>query len=432
MDSHSTRFNVVVIGAGPAGIAAACAVAETGQSVAVLDQSPWLGGQIWRGAISKRDVPLAAQWIERLRRSSVEIFSRASVFAAPVPRSLQAERPAGVLEIRWDRLILATGARELFLPFPGWTLPGVVGPGGLQAMVKGGWPVEGKRVVVAGSGPLLLAAADGLRQHGAHILVIAEQAPLTSVSRFGAGLWRYPGKLIQASQVKARLLGIPYRCGCWPVRAEGADTVQRVVLTNGHRTWTHECDYLACGFHLVPNLELPSLLGCELEDGFVKVNASQETTVADVFCAGEPTGIAGVESALVEGELAGYAAAGFREPIPALQAKRARWHRFRDALKCAFVLRAELRRLAAPETIVCRCEDVRHELLAGHRDWRAAKLHTRCGMGPCQGRVCGAATQFLFGWNTAAVRPPILPVSLGALVSPATTCYDPERTQAKE
>jgi len=420
MNNQRHQFEIVVVGAGPAGLAAACVAAEAGRTVAVLDNSPWLGGQIWRGEQARPANAAAQRWLRRLGKSGARVFPNATAFAAPAPRLLLAETPTGVLEITWRKLVLATGARELFVPFPGWTLPGVVGPGGLHALSKAGWPVAGQRVVVAGTGPLLLAVADGLKQHGAQIRVVAEQAPLVKVLRFGLGLWRQPGKLIQGAGVKARLLGVPYRCGCWPVKAEGGDRVRQVTLTDGRRTWTEDCDYLACGFHLVPNVELAALLGCAPRAGVVAVNEFQETSAADIFCAGEPTGVGGADGALVEGEIAGLAATGLAERARPLFGRRAAWHHFRDALNQAFALRVELRQLATADTIVCRCEDVRRGSLAAFDDWRTAKLHTRCGMGACQGRTCGPAAQFLLGWENLSVRPPVFSVSVGALVCAET------------
>src|SRR5581483_8105173 len=193
----------------------------------------------------------------------------------------------------WQRLVLATGARELFLPFPGWTLPGVIGPGGLQALVKNGWPIRGRRVVIAGSGPLLPAVADGLKKFGARIPSINEQTPRERLVEFGLQLWRYPDKLAQGLGIRWRLRGVPYRCGVWPVLAEGDDEVRSVTLTDGRKLWTEPCDALACGFHLVPNVELPRLFGCALDRGFVRVDEWQATSASEIFCAGEPTGIGG-------------------------------------------------------------------------------------------------------------------------------------------
>src|SRR5262249_28725700 len=219
------------------------------------------------------------------------VLDRTTVIASPSSGVLLAERAQKPLQIHFKKLILATGARELFLPFPGWTLPGVIGPGGLQSLAKNGWPVNEKRVVIAGSGPLLLAVAVGLKRLGATIVGIAEQASGDSVRKFGFFLARHPSKLWQGIQLKLRITGIPYRYGAWPVRAEGAQQVTRVTLTDGHDTWTEDCDYLACGFGLVPNVELPLALGCELKDGFVWVESNQATSVSNVYCAGEPTGI---------------------------------------------------------------------------------------------------------------------------------------------
>jgi NADPH-dependent 2,4-dienoyl-CoA reductase/sulfur reductase-like enzyme len=322
---------------------------------------------------------------------------------------LLAEHPTGPRQIEWERLILATGARELFLPFPGWTLPGNFAPGGLQSLAKHGWPVAGKRIVLAGSGPLLLAVGGGLRKMGASIVSINEQAPLSRLISFGAGLLPWPAKLAQAVRLKWTLRGTPFRCGVWPVGAEGAGQLRAVALTDGRRQWKEECDLLACGFGLVPNVELPLALGCHLDNDFVRVDQWQASSVAGVYCAGELTGIGGADAALVEGEIAGLAASGREDAARRLMARRAAWRRFRAALAAAFALREEVARLAAAETVVCRCEDVRFDRMKSFAGWRDAKLQTRCGMGPCQGRVCGAAARVLFGWGMESVRPPVLP-----------------------
>ena len=194
------------------------------------------------------------------------------------------------------------------------------------------------------------------------------------------------------------------------------------MLTNGDRTWIESCDLIACGFHLVPNTELASLLGCVVRNGCVIVDEHQVSSVPNIYSAGEPTGIAGVDAALVQGTIAGLAAAGKIAEAHALQSRRKRESAFGSALNRAFALRSELKSLAAHDTIVCRCEDVRYSDLAKHTSWTDAKLQTRCGMGPCQGRVCGPAVEFLFGWHNNSVRPPIFPVPLSALCgNPAST-----------
>ncbi len=416
MSERKFHFEIVIVGAGPAGLAAACAAAQSGKRVALVDDTPWLGGQIWRGQQARPTIPQAREWIEKFRRSGATLLDQTSVIASPRKGELLAEHPDGPREIHWQQLILATGARELFLPFPGWTLPGVFGPGGLQALVKNGWPIEGKRVVIAGSGPLLLAVADGLKKYGAKIVCVVEQAPWSRVMRFGFGLLAHPDKLLQGIGIKSRLLGVRCHFAAWPVKAEGDEQVRSVTFADGQRRWSHDCDLIACGFGLVPNVELPLALGCELENGFVWTDQWQGTSEKNVFCAGEPTGVGGADCAITEGQIAGYAASGQSDKAEALFGQRASWHRFRVALAGAFALRDELKSLATNDTLLCRCEDVTMGRVKQFSGWRDAKLQTRCGMGPCQGRVCGAAAKFILGWGMESVRPPVFPARVQSLI----------------
>lgn len=411
------RFDVLVIGGGPAGMAAAVRAAECGVHVGIADDNPAPGGQIWRGESEDGQSKEAAKWYRLLRTSGVTMLCATRVFHSPEAGMLLAETADHLLELSYRSLILATGARERFLPFPGWTLPNVMGAGGLQAMVKSGLPIDGKRVVVAGTGPLLLAVAAYLRNHGAVIPIICEQASWASLARFGMTLTGQPGKIFQGLHLKKDLGNVPFAANSWPLAAHGVKAVENVTISRGGKSETLECDYLACGFHLVPNTELPLLLGCQIRGGYVQIDDFQQTSVQGVFCAGEPTSIGGVELSLIEGEIAGFVAGGRQEKARNLFAGRDKARRFARVLEQTFCLRRELRSLPNAETMVCRCEDVAHSRLQQHASWRAAKLHTRCGMGPCQGRVCGPATQFLFKWIPDSVRPPIFPArveNLGA------------------
>jgi NADPH-dependent 2,4-dienoyl-CoA reductase/sulfur reductase-like enzyme len=413
------RFDVLVIGGGPAGLAAAARAAERGATVGIVDDNPKLGGQIWRASCGQ-DHPDTARWAEQLRRANVTIFAGSRVVHQIEPGVLLAEQMQSARELRYDRLVLATGARERFLPFPGWTLPNVFGAGGLQAMVKCGLPVTDKKVLVAGSGPLLLAVAAYLRNCGARILMICEQTSARALAQFGVSLWREPAKLAQALRLKMDLAGIPFATRTWPIEAHGSDVLESVVISRSGRAKAIACDYLACGFHLIPNTELAALLGCTIESGFVSVNDLQETSVSGVFCAGEPTGIGGLELALIEGQIAGLAASGQIAEARQLFRQRRQALRFTRGLEKTFRLSPELQKLAKAETIVCRCEDVTYSRLRLYQSWTAAKLQTRCGMGACQGRVCGPVTQFLFKWNPDSVRPPIFPARVESLALKAT------------
>lgn len=398
--------NIVVIGSGPAGIAAAVSAAKFDTRVRLVDDNPEAGGQIWRGGGG-------GDWVAKLR--GVERLFEARVIAVDAAaRRLTIEQGAGRRMLEYDRLILATGAREVFIPFPGWTQPWIAGVGGLQALVKGGLPVKGKRVAVAGSGPLMLAVASYLRKKGALIISISEQASVASLAGFVREVLRHPGKMLQGAQLQAGLFGIPFRTGCWVERAEpGA-----LWFRSGEKRFREEVDFAAISYGLAPNTELAEALGCEVGTSGVRVDGWQRTSVEGVYCAGEATGIGGLECSLVEGEIAGLGAAG--RDARGLAGKKAKAQQFADALNRAFALRPELRTLPCDDTVVCRCEDVTYGQIAKQSQFqpsfRAAKLHTRCGMGPCQARVCGPALDFLFGWKTESVRPPVFPARVGSLI----------------
>jgi NADPH-dependent 2,4-dienoyl-CoA reductase/sulfur reductase-like enzyme len=270
---------------------------------------------------------------------------------------------------------------------------------------------------VAGTGPLLLAVAAYLRKHGAEMPVMCEQASWSDLAKFGLALSVWPEKIAQALQLKRNLAGVPFAANSWPLAAHGQQALESITISRAGKKENIRCDYLACGFHLIPNIELPLFLGCCVHNGFVQVDDFQTTTVPSIFCAGEPTSIGGVELALVEGQIAGLAAAGRGSEAKALFGKRQKARRFARLLDRTFRLRSELKSLPLPETMVCRCEDVSYSRLRQHRSWRAAKLHTRCGMGPCQGRVCGPATQFLFNWNPDSIRPPVFPARVETLAA---------------
>jgi NADPH-dependent 2,4-dienoyl-CoA reductase/sulfur reductase-like enzyme len=419
----SARFDVLVAGAGPGGMAAATIAAEAGKRVCLLDANPSPGGQIWRGmrARTARQYPHGkpfAQWADRLAKSSCEVWNGWQVVDAAGTGRLRAESESGTCDLEYGQLVLATGARERFLPFPGWTLPGVMGAGGAQALVKSGLDARGKRVVVAGSGPLLLAVAAALTRAGARIEAIVEQAPLVQLAGLGLHmLFAHPGKLAEGARYRMRALGAGYRTGAWISRVEGRARVERAWIREGNSERALACDWVACGFHLVPNLELPRLLGCRIAEGYVAVDALQQSSIQGVACIGELTGVGGLEKALVEGQIAGHTVAGHESLARALNPQRRKQQDFAIRLDRAFALRAELRSTLTAPTVVCRCEDIAHSALVGCHSWREAKLHTRCGMGPCQGRICGAATEFLYGWGPADTRPPVYPVRVSTLVT---------------
>jgi D-hydroxyproline dehydrogenase subunit alpha len=415
------RYDVAIVGAGPGGLAAAHAAASHGARVALIDAQSQPGGQVWRKDIEHG-------WPRRARTCIAGVIEHPRISWLAQTQVVHAEAGSLLVEdevrawrLEHDALILANGARELWLPFPGWTLPGVTGAGGLQALAKQGWPLRGRRVVIAGSGPLLLAAAVTARRHGAQVLGIYEQASATDVHRFARSLWRWPGKAWQAASLRAQLSGIPYRCGSIVREALGTQALQAVEVESERGSERLSCDHLAVGFGLVPNIELAQMLGCRLnrQDTHprVDVDAMQRTSLADVYAVGELCGIGGRDSAWIEGFIAGHAAVGAAVEPDWLRRQRHARH-FAAGLHRHFRLTPRVRALARPDTLICRCEDVPLQALGGHADARSAKLATRCGMGACQGRLCGSALAELELFPRSGSRPPLFPARLSTLGDP--------------
>ncbi len=414
---------LLIVGAGPAGMAAALAAAPSGARITLLDDNPAPGGQIWRDGPAAHLPPQALRQREALARcANVRVLCGTRVVGLAGAQALLLEDAERGWTQHYDKLILCTGARELLLPFPGWTLPGVTGAGGLQALIKAGLPVRGERIVIAGSGPLLLAAAATARQAGAQVLRVAEQASLASVTAFAVQLARWPGKALQALTLADK----SYRTTSHLVSAQGRGRIESVRVQQGGKITDMACDRIACGFGLVPNTQLGQLLGCTLVPALggaqaLAFDAFQATSVPGIYAAGECTGFGGCERALAQGTIAGHAAVGNIAAAQQRWPERARWEAFATQLHRRFALAPSLKQLPRPDTLVCRCEDVPHAALAQYSGWTEAKLHTRCGMGACQGRVCGAAAQYLFGWTPPAPRPPLSPARIATLADLSNT-----------
>ncbi|SCE30955.1 NAD(P)/FAD-dependent oxidoreductase [Streptomyces sp. DvalAA-19] len=355
-------------------------------------------------------------------------------------------------------LLLATGAYERQLPFPGWTLPGVVAAGGAQAVLKDSRALPGRRIVVAGSGPLLLAVAVSLAEAGAEIPVLAEAGSYAAYATRPGTLARNPAKAVEGARLAGELLRyrIPVRTRSAVVRAHGTDRVEAVTLATLDREWRPVagtevrigCDALAVGHGLVPQLELAVTLGCTLRtapDGTpaVVVDDQQRTDIAGLWAAGESTGIGGVESALEEGRVAalsmtaslhqggqGHQRGQVYQRGRGWATTTARQRRFADLMAGVHRPGAHWTHWLTDETEVCRCEEVTvHELRQayelGARDARSAKLLTRAGMGWCQGRMCETAVACLAAGGDGSAplaparRPLSCPVSLRDLAESA-------------
>lgn len=432
MPASSADYDIAVLGAGPAGLAAAAAARETGVSVALVDSSPGLGGQYWRGA--SRDPEFAAL---RARLDGVTLLSEHAVWHIEPGFTLHV---TGRSPVRARRLVLAPGAYDRQLPFPGWTLPGVYTAGGVQALLKGHGVVAGRRIVVAGTGPFLLAVAAGL---GDAVAGVFEAGTPLGFARHPLAVAGALGKVAEGARY-LRVVGKRYQTKTMVIAAHGTDELTGVTVAKVDAAWQVvpgterevPCDALAVGYGFTPQLELPLQLGCATHldvDGSLVATADdrQMSTVEGVFLAGEVCGVGGSALAVTEGLIAGRQAAGVAAGPRLMRSRRAQ-RRFAVAMHQAFpVRRGWLDRVGA-DTVVCRCEEVPHRAVTaavhhlGATDPRTVKLLARPGMGLCQGRVCGFATACVVAdrldravteadLRGMAARPIAQPVTLGEL-----------------
>ncbi|MGV9297289.1 FAD-dependent oxidoreductase [Amycolatopsis sp. NPDC003676] len=414
-----SRYDVIVVGGGPSGLAAAEAASGNGLRVALVDASAQIGGQYWR---RPRDQAAAQHGttLESLRRRLIDVdhYSEHQVWLlepagehrlhlAPAHESVRTAAPP-VLRAR--SLILCPGAYDRQLPIPGWDLPGVMAAGGVQALVKAHGVLPGRRAVVAGTGPFLLPVARQLAEAGAEVVAVCEANSPAGWLRTPLGALAVPAKLGEAVSYAAAFARhrIPFRTRTIVAAVEGGDKVESVRVRKVDRAGTETLDgidLVALGWGFTPSLELILAAGAatrvDLDESLVAVvDAWQRTDVTGVYVAGEATGVGGALLALAEGELAGLAVAMDQgrsvdhRRAGRLQRQVRRGRAFAAAMHRAHPLPAGWQDWLEPDTTVCRCEevtvqDIRDACPLGAVDARTAKLLARPGMGWCQGRVCG-------------------------------------------
>lgn len=475
--------DVVVIGAGPAGLAAAVSLSEHGVDTLVVDEQPAPGGQIFRQPpgtfrVDPGAAPAGAALIARAAAApgvrwahGTTAWSVFGVAAEPdayggdagVPAHGPVVALAGAGQLRRvaaERLLLAPGAYDLPVAFPGWTLPGVMAAGGVQAFLKSQRLLPGRRFVLAGAHPLLLVIADQLLGAGAEIAEVALAQPRPSAADGLRALFALRGEASRLGAaagpaLRLRRAGVPLRFSTVVVSAQGTDAVDAAVLARVDRDWRPQpgserriaCDTLALGYGFVPSSELARQAGCTTvwsgaAGGWVVThNDWMRSSRERIFVAGEITGIAGAEQAEEEGRLAALGilralgrldgpAAG-RAAVP-VRRRLARARRFSTVVQERFAPRHDaLAALADDDTIACRCEEVTtgaiRRALREHPhlgDADAVKQLVRVGMGPCQGRLCGPhVTQTIAAERRRRVedvgaytaRPPVKPIPLGRL-----------------
>jgi D-hydroxyproline dehydrogenase subunit alpha len=457
------KVDVAIVGGGMAGAAAADLLGRCGARVVLLDDNARLGGQYLRGGrragvgwdpLKRRGLDV----IDRLASTGVDIRRGAEVIGIEPGFELLVAQGGVLSTIRCERILLATGARERFVPFPGWTLPGVMSTGAAQILIKQSGILPGRQTLVGGAGLFLNAVAGDILKHGGRVSAVADEAaPGTGLPRPGLvfSAWR---KFAEGGAILARLLATrtPVLPAMRIVAARGGDALREVVTARVNRHGevvagterVHATGALAVGFGFAANIEAARLAGCAvvhneaLGGWVVGVDAELETSMSGIHAAGEITAVGGAAKSWTEGRLAACAIlrrAGFLKPGE-LQAETAALRRRRNR-QMAFARYFNSRHTFGPEYMsrwigslanevpLCRCESVtvgavRQAVAEGFETPAGVKKATRCGMGICQGSTCRTILAEVLAALTgrpvaqiplASVRMPLKPVFLGTL-----------------
>jgi NADP-dependent aldehyde dehydrogenase len=461
----SEPFDVAVVGAGPAGLAATVAAAEAGLRVVTVDAGPQPGGQFWRHPderVAVADpgrgqhdwstyVALRRRFEAARAAGLVTYLPSTRVWFVDGVRTLRLTSAldggyAGPSSVTARALVLCPGGYDRQLPIPGWDLPGVMAAGGVQALLKAHRTLAGRRAIVAGTGPFLLPVATALAEAGARVMAVCEAGDLTGWVRNAVGAAQAPSKGLEGFGYAFAMARhrIPYRIRTAVTAIRGADAVRTVTTSRLARDGrllpgterTIEVDLVALGWGFTPSLELVLAVGADTRldvDGSLVavVDAEQRSTIPGVYVAGEATGVGGALLAVAEGELAGLTAAsdlgtwvGRRLGARRLRGGIRRGRAFARAMHRAHPIPERWSEWLTPDTIVCRCEEVsfddlrRARDLLGATDARGAKSLSRAGMGWCQGRICGSACALLAAEGRPLRADDLRPVEKRSLAAP--------------
>ena len=459
------RVDVLIVGAGPAGMSAAIVARRYGLDVLVVDEQAAPGGQIWRGveaaAGTQRAAILGKSYeeglavVSRFRASAVAYEPETQVWQVePGPRAFMT-RHGTTSSIDAGCLLLATGAQERPAPFPGWTLPGVMTVGAAQIVLKASGQIPAEPVWIAGNGPLALLYATQLLKSGGRIagfLSTQSRGTAAEVPKLAAAAFSAPGELLKGlGWIAALRRRVPYVRHVTEIEAIGGEGLERLrYITADGKAKTVEARLLLVHEGVVPTIHPTLALGCQHrwnadQDSFApELDIWGETSVGDVFVAGDGAGIGGATAACLRGELAALRIASRVGRLPNTEAA-ALARPIRRALERALAVRPYLDALYRPrpavfvpadETIACRCEEVsvasvRGQVSAGRRPGpNQVKACTRAGMGPCQGRQCNYTVAHVLAAAEGRkvpdvglyrVRPPLKPITLGELAALDTT-----------
>jgi len=452
------EYDVVIIGGGFSGIVAANELANKGLEICILEENDFIGGQLLRrisnklGKQTKNKLDYykkqGLQYIENIKNKSIEQYINTLLIGVYSNDEILIEKEdKEVLKIKYKTLLFATGARERFLPFKGWTLPGVYSNGMLQVMMKGSGIIPSKRILIGGTGLFLFAVGYEILKNGGKVIGILEQSGMLNklkmlplffdqFSKFAEG-----GKFL--TKIYSSFTPVLYRRKI--IEARGKNGLEEVIVAkvNGKGkiiTGTekiYKTDTLGIGYGFTPNIEGPVVAGCKLIDKpelggwVVDVDKYLATSIENIFAAGEITGIGGAQKSICEGKLSAISILNkfdkidknvFDSRFKKLSAARKKHLKFSVLFNTLYPVTKEDIFSIPDDTIICRCEDVtmgtiKKAVSSGLNTFNSLKIETRATMGNCQGRTCGRNINDLLKYSTDYIEPisfrtPIKPVSL--------------------
>jgi len=465
MIKNNSRYNIIIIGSGFSGITAAEILADYNFSILLIDENIHFGGQLLRKIPEELgEYPSEKQekikrvgfnFIEKVKSQKITLMNKTILLGVYENNEILIEyNRKKTFSLKYDVLLFATGAREKFLPFKGWTLPGVYSTGMIQVLMKSSGVLPARKMLIAGSGLFLFAAAYEFLKNGGKLLGIMEQSPFWNKIKFFPQIFHQSSKFSEGGRYLSKIYfsKVPVKYQRHVIEARGEKSLEEVVVgkidKNGElikgTEETYQTEALAVGYGFVANIEAPQLAGCQLEYSqekggwIVKVNDSMETSQDNILAAGEITGIGGAQKSLNEGKIAAHSILqkfgmeDKKKVAPLLEKlKKERKHHM-SFVKCfnsLYQIKPKTILGIPDDTIICRCENIdmqsiKNAIQMGCRNPNSLKIFTRCTMGQCQGRICAPIIydilQILCNKSPEdiglfSVRPPFKPVTIKAL-----------------